>query len=44
MKTFKLSRELGGLVIWVILLLKAYQGQMHLPVIRAMAQKQAGAV
>ena len=35
---------LGGLVIWVILLLKAYQGRMfHLPVIGAMAEKQAGA-
>jgi uncharacterized membrane protein len=36
---------LGGLIIWVILLLKAYQGQMfHLPLIGAMAEKQAGAV
>ena len=34
---------LGGLVIWVILLLKAYQRQMfHLPVIGALAEKQAG--
>jgi uncharacterized membrane protein len=36
---------LGGLVIWVILLLKAYQGQMfHLPLIGAMAEQQAGPV
>ena len=34
---------LGGLVIWVILLLKAYQGQMFkLPFIGDMAEKQAG--
>jgi uncharacterized membrane protein len=34
---------LGGLVIWVILLLKANQGQMFkLPVIGDMAEKQAG--
>src|SRR5690348_4573505 len=34
---------LGGLVIWVVLLLKAYQGQMFkLPVIGDMAEKQAG--
>jgi uncharacterized membrane protein len=35
---------LGGLVIWIILLLKANQGQMFkLPVIGDMAEKQAGA-
>lgn len=34
---------LGGLIIWIILLLKAYQNQMfQLPVIGAMAEKQAG--
>jgi len=34
---------LGGLIIWVILLLKAYQNQMfQLPVIGPMAEKQAG--
>ena len=34
---------LGGLIIWVILLLKAYQNQMfQLPFIGAIAQKQAG--
>ena len=34
---------LGGLIIWVILLLKAYQNQMfQLPVIGALAEKQAG--
>ncbi len=34
----------GGLIVWVILLLKAYQGQMFkLPVIGDMAEKQAGA-
>ena len=34
---------LGGLIIWVILLLKAYQNQMfQLPVIGAMAAKQTG--
>jgi uncharacterized membrane protein len=34
---------LGGLVIWVVLVLKAYQGQMFkLPVIGDMAEKQAG--
>ena len=33
---------LGGLVIWVLLLLKAYQGQMwKLPVVGDMAEKQA---
>ena len=33
---------LGGLVVWVVLLLKAYQGQMFkLPVIGNMAEKQA---
>lgn len=36
---------LGGLIIWVILLLKAYQGQMFkLPIIGDMAEKQANAV
>ena len=36
---------LGGLIIWVILLLKAYQNQMfQLPVIGPMADKQAGNV
>ena len=35
---------LGGLVVWIILLLKANQGQMwKLPVIGDMAEKQAGA-
>lgn len=35
---------LGGLILWVILLLKANQGQMFkLPVIGEMAEKQAGA-
>ncbi len=35
---------LGGLIIWVVLLVKAYQGQMFkLPVIGDMAEKQAGA-
>jgi len=35
---------LGGLIIWVILLLKANQGQMFkLPVIGDLAEKQAGA-
>jgi uncharacterized membrane protein len=34
---------LGGLIIWVICLLKAYQNQMfQLPIIGAMAAKQAG--
>lgn len=33
----------GALVLWIILLLKAYQGQMFkLPVIGDMAEKQAG--
>jgi len=33
---------LGGLVIWVVLLLKSYQGQMFkLPIIGNMAEKQA---
>jgi uncharacterized membrane protein len=36
---------LGLLVVWVILLLKAYQGQMFkLPVIGDMAEKQATAL
>ena len=35
--------SLAGFVIWLILVLKAYQGQMFkLPVIGDMAQKQAG--
>ena len=35
---------LGGFVLWVVLLLKANQGQMwKLPVIGDMAEKQAGA-
>jgi uncharacterized membrane protein len=35
---------LGGLVVWIILLLKANQNQMFkLPVIGDMAEKQAGA-
>ena len=35
---------LGGLVLWIILLLKANQGQMwKLPVIGDMAEKQANA-
>ena len=34
---------LAGLVIWIILLIKAYQGQMFkLPVIGDMAEQQAG--
>jgi uncharacterized membrane protein len=34
---------LGGLIIWIILLLKANQGQMFkLPVIGALAEQQAG--
>ena len=34
---------LGGLIVWVILLVKAYQNQMfQLPVIGALAAKQAG--
>jgi len=37
--------SLAGLVIWIILVLKAYQGQMFkLPVIGDMAEKQATAV
>ncbi len=36
---------LGGLILWIILLLKANQGQMwKLPVIGDMAEKQANAV
>lgn len=36
---------LGELILWIILLLKAYQGQMFkLPVIGDMAEKQANAV
>jgi len=35
--------SLAGLIIWLILVLKAYQGQMFkLPVIGDMAEKQAG--
>ena len=35
---------IGSLVLWIILLLKAYQGQMFkLPVIGDMAEQQAGA-
>ncbi|HUM06051.1 MAG TPA: DUF4870 domain-containing protein [Terriglobales bacterium] len=35
---------LGGLIVWILLLLKAYQGQMFkLPVIGDMAEKQANA-
>ena len=35
---------LGGLIIWVLLLVKAYGGQMvKLPVIGDMAEKQANA-
>jgi uncharacterized membrane protein len=34
---------LGALVLWIILLLKANQGQMFkLPIIGDLAQKQAG--
>lgn len=37
--------SLAGLIIWVILLLKANQGQMYkLPVIGDMAEKQANAI
>lgn len=37
--------SLAGLVIWVILVVKAYQNQMFkLPVIGDMAEKQAGAM
>jgi uncharacterized membrane protein len=36
--------SLAGLVLWVVLVLKAYQGQMFkLPIIGDMAEKQAGA-
>ena len=36
---------IGGLIVWVILLLKANQGQMYkLPVIGDMAEKQANAM
>jgi uncharacterized membrane protein len=36
---------LAGFVIWIVLVLKAYQGQMFkLPVIGDMAEKQAGAM
>jgi uncharacterized membrane protein len=36
--------SLAGFVVWLILVLKAYQGQMFkLPVIGDMAEKQAGA-
>jgi uncharacterized membrane protein len=36
--------SLAGLIIWLILVLKAYQGQMFkLPVIGDMAEQQAGA-
>ena len=36
---------IGELIVWIILLLKAYQGQMFkLPVIGDMAEKQADAV
>jgi uncharacterized membrane protein len=36
--------SLAGLILWIILVLKAYQGQMFkLPVIGDMAEKQAGA-
>jgi uncharacterized membrane protein len=35
---------LGGLIVWVILLIKANQGQMFkLPIIGDLAEKQAGA-
>jgi uncharacterized membrane protein len=35
---------LAGLVLWIILFIKAYQGQMFkLPVIGELAEKQAGA-
>ncbi len=35
---------LGGLILWIVLLLKAYQGQkFKLPVIGDMAEKQANA-
>jgi uncharacterized membrane protein len=36
--------SLAGLVIWIVLLLKAYQGQMFkLPIVGDMAEKQAAA-
>ncbi len=36
---------LGGVIIWIVLVLKAYQGQMFkLPVIGDMAEKQANTV
>lgn len=36
---------LAGLVVWILLLMKAYQGQMYkLPVIGDMAEKQANSV
>jgi len=36
---------LGGLILWIVLILKAYQGQMFkLPVIGDMAEKQANAM
>jgi uncharacterized membrane protein len=36
--------SLAGLIIWLVLVLKAYQGQMFkLPIIGDMAEKQAGA-
>ena len=35
---------LGGLILWIVLLMKANQGQMFkLPIIGDMAEKQAGA-
>ena len=35
---------LGGLIVWIILIMKAYQGQMFkLPVIGDLAEKQANA-
>jgi uncharacterized membrane protein len=36
--------SLGGLAVWILLLIKAYQGQrFKLPIIGDMAEKQAGA-
>lgn len=36
---------IGGLILWVVLLLKAYQGQMFkVPVVGDMAEKQAAAM
>ena len=36
---------LGGFILWIVLVLKAYQGQMFkLPVVGDMAEKQANAV